>query len=82
MRVLVTGSSGLIGSETVSYYDGLGHEVHGVRVVAQQGFGAGTGPGGSSEMLTLGSSELRWRGESEDRKGHTKGHWRRVGHRN
>jgi CDP-paratose 2-epimerase len=30
MRVLVTGSSGLIGSETVSYYDGLGHEVHGV----------------------------------------------------
>ena len=30
MRVLVTGSSGLIGSETVSYYDGLGHEVHGI----------------------------------------------------
>jgi CDP-paratose 2-epimerase len=30
MRILVTGSSGLIGSETVSYYDGLGHEVHGI----------------------------------------------------
>jgi CDP-paratose 2-epimerase len=30
MRVLVTASSGLIGSETVSYYDGLGHEVHGI----------------------------------------------------
>ncbi len=30
MRVLVTGSSGLIGSEAVEYYDGQGHEVHGV----------------------------------------------------
>lgn len=38
-----------------------GHEVRGVRVVAHEG----TGPGGSSEMLALGSSELRWRGESE-----------------
>jgi uncharacterized protein len=38
-----------------------GHEVHGVRVVAHEG----TGPGGSSEMMALGSSELRWRGESE-----------------
>jgi hypothetical protein len=38
-----------------------GHEVRGVRVVAHEG----AGPGGSSELLTLGSSELRWRGESE-----------------
>jgi CDP-paratose 2-epimerase len=30
MRVLVTGSSGLIGSEAVEYYDQRGHEVHGV----------------------------------------------------
>jgi CDP-paratose 2-epimerase len=30
MSVLVTGSSGLIGSEAVRYYDGLGHEVVGV----------------------------------------------------
>lgn len=29
MKVLVTGSSGLIGSEAVSYYDRDGHEVHG-----------------------------------------------------
>ena len=30
MRVLVTGSSGLIGSEAVRYYDGQGHEVIGL----------------------------------------------------
>jgi len=30
MKVLVTGSSGLIGSEAVEYYDQLGHEVIGV----------------------------------------------------
>ena len=30
MKVLVTGSSGLIGSEAVSYYDHDGHDVHGV----------------------------------------------------
>ncbi len=30
MKVLVTGSSGLIGSEAVEYYDGQGHEVVGV----------------------------------------------------
>lgn len=30
MRLLVTGSSGLIGSETVAYFDSLGHEVVGV----------------------------------------------------
>ncbi len=30
MRVLVTGSSGLIGSEAVAHFDGLGHEVVGV----------------------------------------------------
>ncbi len=30
MRVLVTGSSGLIGSEAVEHYDGQGHEVVGV----------------------------------------------------
>jgi CDP-paratose 2-epimerase len=30
MRVLVTGSSGLIGSEAVEHYDALGCEVHGV----------------------------------------------------
>jgi CDP-paratose 2-epimerase len=30
MKVLITGSSGLIGSEAVSHYDREGHEVHGV----------------------------------------------------
>jgi CDP-paratose 2-epimerase len=30
MRVLVTGSNGLIGSEAVRYYDGEGHEVFGI----------------------------------------------------
>jgi CDP-paratose 2-epimerase len=30
MRVLVTGSSGLIGSEAASWYDQNGHEVHGI----------------------------------------------------
>ncbi|HEY8840442.1 MAG TPA: NAD-dependent epimerase/dehydratase family protein, partial [Candidatus Dormibacteraeota bacterium] len=30
MKILVTGSSGLIGSETVKYFDGLGHHVTGV----------------------------------------------------
>jgi len=29
-KLLVTGSSGLIGSEVVSYFDGLGWEVHGI----------------------------------------------------
>jgi CDP-paratose 2-epimerase len=30
MKVLITGSSGLIGSEAVMYYDRDGHEVHGI----------------------------------------------------
>ena len=30
MKVLITGSSGLIGSEAVAYYDRDGHEVHGI----------------------------------------------------
>ena len=30
MRILVTGSSGLIGSEVCSYFDKLGHEIHGI----------------------------------------------------
>jgi CDP-paratose 2-epimerase len=30
MKILVTGSSGLIGSEAVEHFDGLGHEVFGV----------------------------------------------------
>ena len=30
MKVLITGSSGLIGSEAVTHYDGEGHEVHGI----------------------------------------------------
>src|SRR3982750_2242773 len=30
MRILVTGSSGLIGSEAVSYFDTLGHEIVGI----------------------------------------------------
>ena len=28
--ILVTGSSGLIGSEAVEHFDGQGHEVHGI----------------------------------------------------
>ena len=40
-RVLVTGSSGLIGSEAVEYYDGIGAEVHGVdNNMRRQFFGA------------------------------------------
>jgi len=30
MKVLITGSSGLIGSEAVAYYDRDGHQVHGI----------------------------------------------------
>jgi CDP-paratose 2-epimerase len=30
MKVLITGSSGLIGSEAVTYYDAQGHNVHGI----------------------------------------------------
>ena len=30
MKILVTGSSGLIGSEAVAYFDQQGHEVHGI----------------------------------------------------
>ena len=30
MKVLITGSSGLIGSEAVAYYDRAGHNVHGI----------------------------------------------------
>jgi len=30
VNILVTGSSGLIGSEAVRYFDGLGHHVHGM----------------------------------------------------
>ncbi len=30
MRLLVTGSSGLIGSEAVTYFDALGHAVYGI----------------------------------------------------
>lgn len=30
MKILVTGSSGLIGSEAVTFFDEQGHEVHGV----------------------------------------------------
>ena len=30
MKILVTGSSGLIGSEVCSYFDRLGHEIHGI----------------------------------------------------
>ena len=30
MKILVTGSSGLIGSEAVAHFDGQGHEVVGV----------------------------------------------------
>ena len=40
-----------------------GHEVHGVRVVAHEG--DRVGPGGSSELLMVGSSERRWQGQSE-----------------
>lgn len=30
MKILITGSSGLIGSEAVLYFDSLGHDVHGI----------------------------------------------------
>ena len=30
MRILITGSSGLIGSEAVTYFDSQGHEILGI----------------------------------------------------
>lgn len=42
MKVLITGSSGLIGSEAVEYYDQQGHDVVGIdNNLRQQFFGAG-----------------------------------------
>ena len=45
MRVLVTGSAGLIGSEAVSFFDGLGFDVHGVDNNLRASF---FGPGGDT----------------------------------
>ena len=30
MEIVITGSSGLIGSEAVEYFAGLGHRIHGI----------------------------------------------------
>ena len=43
MKVLVTGSSGLIGSEAVLHYDGFGHEVHGIDNNLREDFFGPTG---------------------------------------
>lgn len=45
MRVLVTGSSGLIGSEAVAYFDATGHHVHGIDNNMRMDF---FGPGGDT----------------------------------
>lgn len=45
MRVLVTGSAGLIGSEAVEFFDGLGFDVHGVDNNMRADF---FGPGGDT----------------------------------
>jgi CDP-paratose 2-epimerase len=54
MRVLVTGSSGLIGSEAVTFYDERGWEVHGIDNNMRREF---FGPGGDTGWMT------RWLGE-------------------
>ena len=46
MRILVTGSSGLIGSEAVEYYDQQGHEVHGIADVESVPLGDDEADGG------------------------------------
>ncbi|MGQ0433560.1 MAG: NAD-dependent epimerase/dehydratase family protein [Microthrixaceae bacterium] len=45
MKVLVTGSAGLIGSEAVSFFDGLGFDVHGIDNNMRADF---FGPGGDT----------------------------------
>ena len=45
MKVLVTGSAGLIGSEAVEFFDGLGFDVHGVDNNMRADF---FGPGGDT----------------------------------
>ena len=45
MKVLVTGSSGLIGSEAVEYFDRRGHDVHGIDNNMRMDF---FGPGGDT----------------------------------
>jgi CDP-paratose 2-epimerase len=45
MKVLITGSSGLIGSEAVTYYDRRGHQVHGIDNNMRQEF---FGPAGDT----------------------------------
>ena len=45
MKMLVTGSSGLIGSEVVTYFDGLGWDVHGIDNNMRGDF---FGPGGDT----------------------------------
>ncbi len=60
MKILVTGSSGLIGSETVRYYDGRGHTVLGVdnnlRAVF---FGPGGDTGWSRDELLKTTTRFR-----------------------
>lgn len=52
MKILVTGSSGLIGSETVRYYDARGHEVVGVdNNLRAEFFGPGGDTGWSRDQL-------------------------------
>ncbi|MBI3318679.1 MAG: NAD-dependent epimerase/dehydratase family protein, partial [Candidatus Omnitrophica bacterium] len=45
MKILVTGSSGLIGSEAVEYFDRRGHSVHGLDNNMRMDF---FGPGGDT----------------------------------
>ena len=46
MDVLITGSSGLIGSEAVEYFARLGHQVHGIdNNMRADFFGPQGGPG-------------------------------------
>ena len=52
MRVLVTGSSGLIGSEAVQHFDAEGHVVDGIdNNMRRQFFGPQGGKAGQSNAL-------------------------------
>jgi CDP-paratose 2-epimerase len=65
MKVLVTGSSGLIGSEAVSYYDARGHEVLGIDNNMRADF---FGPDGDTSwnLARLHSQHPRFRHVSSD----------------
>ena len=59
-RVLVTGSSGLIGSEAVESYDRRGYEVHGVDNNMRREFFYATPAEARDELLKLAGDLLKF----------------------